>query len=125
MGFEIHQLEVVVGMLTPRSLQPGAWKEMLLVFVGIWIPGAADGILFICKQKNELFLTKYYKARGKPKYLRVEIGQHNSEVSLGGEKRSSCSKQLQVAAGRWRRRWLLKMGGKNRSLVNCSASVVV
>lgn len=81
MGFEIHQLEVVVGMLTPKSLQPGAWKEMLLVFVGIWIPGAADGILFICKQKNELFLTKYYKARGKPKYLRVEIGQHNSEVS--------------------------------------------
>lgn len=54
-GFEIHQLEEVVGVLTPNSLQPGAWKEMLLVFVGIWIPGAADGILFICKQKTSFF----------------------------------------------------------------------
>lgn len=47
MGFEIHQLEVVVVLLTPKSLQPGAWLETLLVFAGIWIPRAADGILVI------------------------------------------------------------------------------
>uniref|UniRef100_A0A493TTN6 Nuclear respiratory factor 1 n=1 Tax=Anas platyrhynchos platyrhynchos TaxID=8840 RepID=A0A493TTN6_ANAPP len=44
-------------------------------------PLTIDGIPVSVDKMTQLFLTKYYKARGKPKYLRVEIGQHNSEVS--------------------------------------------